>query len=185
MYLNDYANIDVLVEKAKHGDNESFWNIFEFYTPVINSVISNVCEKYHTISRDDLFSECVFIVKDLCEKYDKDKSYFSYYLNTRLQPYLVAKIKSTYINSISILSLHSCDKDDLIEEIKIEFEDYSYLKDEIDKLPLRLKRAINLFYFDGLTQSECAVILKISQPAFSKQLSKALKILRENIKKWL
>lgn len=185
MYLNDFSDIDILVEKTKQGDNSAFWTIFEYYTPIVNSVISNVCKKYTTISRDDLLSECVFIVKDLCEKYDKDKSYFSYYLNTRLQPYLIAKVKSTYVSNISILSLHSCDKEDLIEEIKIEFEDYTYIKEEVDKLPQKLKRAINLFYFDGLTQSECAVILKISQPAFSKQLAKALKILRENIKKWL
>ena len=185
MYLNNFSEIDALVECVKNNDNPALWKLFDYYEPIVNSTITNVHKKYKTVPKEDLYSECVFILKDLCFKYDKEKSYFSYYLSTRLQPYLISKVKSNYLNKIDMTSLSTCDKEDLINEIDFDVNDSSYLTEEINKLPEKLQKAINLFYFEGLNQSECAIILKISQPAFSKQLKKALEILKKNISNWL
>ena len=56
---------------------------------------------------------------------------------------------------------------------------------EIENLPEKMQQILDLFYFKGLNQTECAIILKISQPAFNKKLQKTLKLLKENLSKEL
>lgn len=182
MYLNNFSEINLLVEKTQAGDNASFWKLFEFYQPIINSTVNRIHKQYKTIPIEDLYSECIFVLKGLCEKYNKEKSYFSYYINIRLQPYLIAKIKSTYLESLSIVSLSEVELKENFDEVSCDLHNYSSVQDEIDKLPDQLKKAIYLFYFEGLNQTQSADICGISQPAFNKQLKKAIKILKENLK---
>ena len=183
MCLDDYNNINLLVDKVKKNDSDALWQLFDYYQPVINIYVNNTHSKYKNIEKDDLKSECIFILKHLCEKYDKNKSYFSYYLNTRLQPYLISKVKSKYLEKIDIVSLNNIDESELIDDyfnMDLEKEEYSILDNKINALPEIYKKAIDLFYFQELTQIQCSVILKISQPAFNKRLKKALKLLKEN-----
>ena len=65
------------------------------------------------------------------------------------------------------------------------FEEHTELREEIDNLPEKLQQIIDLIYFKQFTQSECAVILNVSQAAVSKRLNKAIKILKENLEKRL
>ena len=50
---------------------------------------------------------------------------------------------------------------------------------KIEQLPEIYQKAIDLFYFQDLTQFECATILNITQPAFNKRLKKSLKLLKD------
>jgi RNA polymerase sigma factor (sigma-70 family) len=184
MYQNDYLHIDSLVAKVKENNTDALWELFDFYKPIINVCVNKVHSKYKTVEKDDLFSECIFIFKDLCMKYEKDKCYFSYYLDTRLQPYLVSKVKSKYIDKINIVTLNEHEHYDQ-EEFLGYFDGNPVLEKAINSLPEKTKHIIDLFYFKNLTQSECAVVLKISQPAFNKKLHKALEILRKNMEKEL
>ena len=182
MYQDDYLHIDSLVEKVKEKNTDALWELFEFYKPIVNVCVNKVHSRYKTIEKDDLFSECIFIFKDLCEKYDKDKSYFSYYLDTRLQPYLISKVKSKYVDKINLVTLNEAEHYEQ-EEFSYFFEGNPALDEALNSLPEKTKHIIDLFYFKNLTQSECAVILNISQPAFNKKLHNALKILRKKLKK--
>lgn len=182
MYQNDFANIDLLVEKVKNQDSQALWELFDYYKPIFQSSVNQVYKNYKTVEKEDLMSECIFILKYLCEKYDKNKSYFSYYLSTRIQPYLISKVKSKYIEKIDIVSLNHIDEIELADNyFVLDFSDTNDvdINDKIQQLPEIYQKAIDLFYFQDLTQFECATILNISQPAFNKRLKKSLRLLKD------
>lgn len=181
MTQEEYKHIDDLVEQTRNGNSEAFEMLLDYYAPIIKSTVGTVANKYVSMLREDLFSECVLILHELCMKYDKDKSYFSYYLSNRLKPYLVSKVKSKYIDKIPTVSLSVCDKLEIGEVINLSVGDHAHLQMEIEKLPDNLRQAIFLFYFEDLTQKECADAIGISQPAFNKRLKKALGILKNTL----
>jgi RNA polymerase sigma factor (sigma-70 family) len=185
MLLNDYTQIDKLVEQVKQKNTDALWKLYDYYKPIINFTSNKIHQKYPTIEYSDLHSECIFILQDLCIKYDKEKCYFSYYFNARLMPYLVSKVKSKYLEKVNVTCLDDMTKSEMQDDINFKIEDYTFLHIEIEKLPVKMQEIIDLFYFKNLTQSECAKILKISQPAFNKKLSKVLSVLRKNIQKEL
>lgn len=181
---NNYAEIDSLVDRVKAGDNTALWKLIEYYNPVINSSVNQALQMYPTVEKGDLATECIFIIKHLCDKYEKDKSYFSYFLNTRILAYLISKIKSKYINKTNVVSFDNLKESDYsVDYFDLDYSfDYNFkLQQAINMLPEKFKQAVDLFYFNELTQVECAKLLNITQPAFNKRLSKALEILRKNI----
>jgi len=179
MLNNDYLEIDILVDKVKLNDSNALWALYDFYKPVVYSCCKELSKKYPSVNGEDLKSDSIFILKDLCEKYDKNKSYFSYFLSTRLKPYLVAKIKSTYLDKIPTTKLS--DAECYSYDIDFDIENYSELHTAIENLSEKNKKVIDLFYFQNLTQSECATILGISQPAFNKKLKKILELLKKEL----
>jgi RNA polymerase sigma factor (sigma-70 family) len=180
MLSNDYIHIDHLVERVKQGEYDALHELCDFYKPFIASSASRVCNKYKTVEKDDLISESVFILKELCKIYDKDKSFFSYFLETRMQSYMIAKVKSKYCENVTIIPLSEHDSYEPCENCTF-FEDHTELRDEIDNLPDKMQQIIEMVYFKQLTQDECAVILNISQAAVSKRLKKAIENLREKL----
>jgi RNA polymerase sigma factor (sigma-70 family) len=184
MLSNDYVHIDYLVEKIKKNDSNALCELHDFYKPIIWASANRVCKKYPSVEKEDLISESILILKELCDKYDKNKSFFSYFLETRIQSYMIAKVKSKYIENVAIVSLNEYDSYEPCENCSI-FEDHTELREEISNLPDKLQQIINLIYFKQLTQSECSVILNVSQAAISKRLNKAIKILKENLEKRL
>jgi RNA polymerase sigma-70 factor (ECF subfamily) len=180
MLSNDYVHIDHLVERVKHDDDPALHELYDFYKPFFAACASRVCKKYHNLEKDDLILESIFILKELCKKYDKDKSFFSYFLETRMQSYMISKVKSKYCENVTIIPLNEYDSYEPCENCSV-FEDHTELKDEIDNLPQKMKQIIEMVYFKQLTQSECAVILNISQAAVSKRLKQAIKKLKEKL----
>lgn len=181
MSNNDYAYIDSLVEKVQNNDLDAFWELFSFYEPIIVSCVKSVHSKYNTIDSDDIYSESIFVFKDLCLKYNKNRSYFSYFIGTRIQPYLITRIKTKYLNKFHQISLDDVNNVEPLVYLG-DYEDFIVLRDALDKLNDEQKLAIQLLYFERMTQKECAKILKISQPAFNKKIKKILGILKENMK---
>jgi RNA polymerase sigma factor (sigma-70 family) len=179
--LDNYTEIDRLVELVKKKDTEALWSLYDYYIPVINSTVNQVVKKYKTLEKDDLVSEAVFILQDLCMKYDKDKSYFSYFFRARFYPYLINKVKSKYIEKINVTDLDYGDTFVNDPFMDYSIHDHATLHMELEKLNEKQRQIIDLFYFKNLTQSECAVILNISQPAFNKKLQNVLKILKNNL----
>jgi len=172
LYNIDFAYIDSLVEKVKIGESEPLFELFEYYKPLINFSINQLRKRYSSIEKDDLMTDSIFILKDLCIKYDKDKCYFTYFLETRFKPYLLSKIKSQYISKIDIISLDEVEESLFLDEKIIT--DFDPIHEALEQLSPDQKQVIDLFFFCNLTQQECAEILEISQPAFSKKLKKIL-----------
>ena len=68
MHQNDFANIDLLVEKIKNQDSQALWELFDYYKPIMQSSVNQVHKNYKTVEKEDLMSECIFILKYLCSK---------------------------------------------------------------------------------------------------------------------
>lgn len=180
MLNNDYSYIDSLVEKIKSNDLDSFWELFSFYEPMVLSCVKDVALKYKTVESDDLYSESIFVVKNLCYKYDPTKSNFTFFLGSRIQPYLIAEVKKKYVAKIHEVHWDSCESE-LIQSPE-SLEDTLFVKGLLAHLSDKEREVIDMFYFQRLTQVQCAKILNITQPAFNQKLKKILSILRAKAK---
>ena len=179
MYSDDYVFINSLVKKVQDNDSDALWELFEFYKPVIFQATLQLTKKFKSIEQNDLISESVFILKDLCLKFNPEKSYFSYFFNSRLKPYLVSKIESRYLEKIDVVALSDVENYESKFDLVSYFEDFIELQTAIENLQKNDQQAIELFYFENYNQAECAKFLKISQPAFNKRLKRALKNLKK------
>jgi len=145
LYNIDFAYIDSLVEKVKIGESEPLFELFEYYKPLINFSINQLRKRYSSIEKDDLMTDSIFILKDLCIKYDKDKCYFTYFLETRFKPYLLSKIKSQYISKIDIISLDEVEESLFLDEKIIT--DFDPIHEALEQLSPDQKQVIDLFFF--------------------------------------
>lgn len=175
-----YIYINTLVDKIKSGDNDSLFELFSFYKPLILSAIRRCCNKEKALysHRDDLNNESIFVLKTLVEKYDKELSYFSYYLSTRIDHALLAHFKTVFLSK-----LETKDSEDIYDS----YDPFDKMLNEIvirnalDKLNEKQKEAVELYFFEELSQEEAAQKVGITQASFSKRLDRALKSLKEII----
>jgi RNA polymerase sigma factor (sigma-70 family) len=125
--------------------------------------------------RDDLNNESLFVLKMLVEKYDKDLSYFSYYLSTRIDPALLAHFKSIFLSKFE-------ERD--YEDVHSSYDPFDKILNEImigsalEKLNEKQREAVELYFFEELSQEEAAQKIGITQASFSKRLDRALTTLR-------
>jgi len=68
-----------------------------------------------------------------------------------------------------------------LEETVIKEEQGGLLLQALNSLPLRQKSVLEMLFFDGLTQSEIADLLGITQSGVNRIKDKALKRLKRNI----
>lgn len=179
---NTYTHINFLVNQIKFGENNALWELIDFYNPIIEYSVKKVKERYTHLDIDDIRSESYLVFKDLCEKFDEEKSFFSYYINTRLLPYLISKIKSKYIHPHEIYSIDELDQIIYYNHSETIFENYNELEDAIKTLSEDDQKLIDLIYNKNLTQAECAIIIKTTQPAVNKRIKKILQNLRKILK---
>lgn len=172
-----YVYINSLVDNIKDGQNKYLHELFAFYKPLILSAIRRCCNKEKALysHKEDLINESLFVLKMLVEKYDKDLSYFSYYLSTRIDHALIAHFKTTFLPKIETRDYsevhHNYDPfDRIINEIVIG--------EALEKLNDKQKEAITLYFFEELSQEEAALKAGITQASFSKRLDRALKTLK-------
>ena len=122
---------------------------------------------------------------ELEKKYDKSLSIneISSLLNISKEEIIEALEANTICYSLD--EPLSSDNDitylDIISEEEEQFSYYD-LKDEIDKLDKKDKLIIELRYYDGLSQSEVAKRLFMSQVTVSRKEKRILNMLKENIK---
>lgn len=66
-------------------------------------------------------------------------------------------------------------------DISLDTEEQRRVFEEVRSLPDKYRIAIYLHYFEGMPTAECARILKISEPALRKRLSRGREILRKRL----
>lgn len=171
---NNYDEINKLLYKYKAGNEEALFELYEFYKPLFISSVKRIVQKESRLSshREDILSDCIFVLRKLIEQYDPKLSYFSYFLSTRIDINLFRFATDKYFPKEEIT------EDDYFPE---EYEDPFNKIDNVicihqamDQLSEKSKEVIQVYFFDGLDQKECAESLGITQGAFSKRLSKAL-----------
>ena len=172
-----YVYINSLVDNIKDGQNKYLHELFAFYKPLILSAIRRCCNKEKALysHREDLINESLFVLKMLVEKYDKDLSYFSYYLSTRIDHALLAHFKSIFLSKFE-------ERD--YEDVHSSYDPFDKILNEImignalEKLNEKQREAVELYFFEQLSQEEAAQKIGITQASFSKRLDRALTTLR-------
>ena len=120
-------------------------------------------------------NESLFVLKMLVEKYDKDLSYFSYYLSTRIDHALLAHFKSVFLSKFE-------ERD--FEDVHSSYDPFDKILSEIvigtalEKLNEKQREAVELYFFEELSQEEAAEKIGITQASFSKRLDRALTTLK-------
>jgi RNA polymerase sigma factor (sigma-70 family) len=179
MAENNYDEINKLLYKYKAGHEEALFELYEFYKPLFISSVKRIVQKESRLSphREDILSDCIFVLKKLIEQYDPKLSYFSYFLSTRIDINLFRYSNDKYFPKEELT------EDDYFPE---EYEDPFNKIDNVicihqamEQLDEKSKEVIEVYFFDGLDQKECAETLGITQGAFSKRLSKALSQMKQ------
>ena len=170
----NYNEINKLLYKYKAGDDEALFALYEFYKPLFISSVKRIIQKEFRLlpHKQDILSDCIFILRKLIDQYDPSLSYFSYFLSTRVD-----------INLFRYASDKYFPKEESVEEVEFT-EQYDDPFNKIDnvicihqafeKLNDKSKEVIQVYFFEQLDQKEASEKLGITQGAFSKRLSKAL-----------
>jgi len=85
------------------------------------------------------------------------------------------KLKSWQYKNVILI-----DEESKIEEK--EHQDYSYVLEAINQLPIRIKDVVILYYYQGYSTEEIARMLKRPSSTIRNQLSEARKLLKDILK---
>ena len=180
----NYDEINKLLLKYKAGNETALFDLFHFYKPLFISSVKRIIQKESRLSsyREDILSDCIIVLKKLIDQYDPKLSYFSYFLSTRIDINLFRYATDKYFPKEEV-----SDDEYFPEEFDDPFnkiDNAICIHQAINQLDEKSKEVIQVYFFDGLDQKECAETLGITQGAFSKRLAKALgqmtQILGEN-----
>lgn len=181
-----YDHINKLIEKAQLDDNEAFEELYEFYQPLVKAAIRKcVCSDFALSKyKDDLISIACIEFSKLVKNFDISRSFFSYYISNRLYPNLLKSANSLInnsenyeINFSDMPKLWDPEDKDPFAQIELEI----IISNALSQLKPQHKQAVELVYYEQLTQEEAAEKLDITQSAFSKRLKAALKELKNKI----
>lgn len=180
-----------LALKLKNGDENAFKIIFRsFFEPIVNFADEYICE--FEVSRN--IAQTVFM------KLWENRDSISPDLN--LKSYLYTSTRNLCISHLRHLKA----QDNYFERKKKSYEDFllnqealsyldfnaidldsieSIINSTIDSLPKRCKEVFLLSRFDGLKNQEIATRLGVSVKSIEANITRALKILKENLKDYL
>ncbi len=172
--------IEKRLDTTGRMDSQAFEELFkEYFVPLMafsRRILANEDDAREVVHQ-------VFI--NLWEKWSEID------LSTSLKSYLFTSVNNRSLNVIRDRKKFSSeevperagewDVSAQIESMELEEK----IREAIDTLPERCREIFELNRFDGLKYSEIAVQLDISVKTVENQMSKALKILREKLAKYL
>jgi len=173
-----------IVNQLRLGDKKAFESLFFGYYPKL----SVFARKYVT----DLDTAKEIVQNYFVDLYEKREQLD---IQTSLNNYLYSSVRNRCLNYLHQQKLHSDHKEQLklfIEESendlfqKIEATELEYkIWEEVSGLPEQCKIIFKLSRKEGLKNKEIATRLEISIRTVETQISKALKVLRKNLKQYL
>lgn len=173
-----------LVERVIKGDQTAFEILFRFYYPGLTVYARQFFadrEQAEEIVQD--FFVRFWDKHQLVNPSDSLKSYFfSSIKNSSLNLLKHRKIKEKYIREIKEMS-----EDNLLydPDLYIASELQEKIKKAVDSLPERCREVFVLSRIKGLSNDEIAIQLDISKRTVETQISKALKILKAELKDYV
>ncbi len=172
-----------LLNKLRKGDKEAYELLFkEYYTRLV--IYSDKILRDTEIAREvvqDLFVN-LYEKRDSLNISTSLSSYLYKAAYNRCMNYLKSlKTKEKYIQETEIYNnMRSNVVEDFIEQAEME----AHLLKLISDLPERCRLIFTLNRFKGLSNTEIANKLNLSKRTVETQISKALKILRDNLKRY-
>jgi RNA polymerase sigma-70 factor (ECF subfamily) len=179
----DENQLNILIERMKAGDRESFNQVFRrYYSPLVRFCIRFVADT-------DIAAE---IVQDLFVKLWSNREKLSF--NTSFESYMLTSVRNsaiTYINkershaeaNLRVFSDES-DNNDPSETLQSNNLEESY-RQILKTMPEKRREVFLASRFEGLKYAEIAEKLGISQKTVEAQMSAAIKQLREGLKAYL
>lgn len=180
--LDSYSDKQLL-HMLRDGDRKAFESIYKRYWPQLFDAA------YKRIKSREIAEE---IIQELftylwCKRKEIEIVHsFSTYMNVALKykvfNYVRKEInKNKYIDSVKQIQTfnYAVDESVLYNELN------AVIEKEINNLPERCKQVFQLSRNENLTLKEIALKLDISISTVEKQVSKALKILRNNLKDYI
>ncbi|GAB7086583.1 RNA polymerase sigma-70 factor [Marinifilum fragile] len=173
-----------LYSKLKAGNKYAFQELFEEY---YTSMYFYACKFVDDDLARDLVHD-VFMIFWQNKEHITIKSSLSAYLfrmvrNKCLQEIESQKVKDTYRTESLNLDELAYYNDGIKSIIEIELEEK--LKEAMDKMPDGCRQVFVMSRFNGLKNKEIAEQLGVSVKAVEKQITKALKILKLELKEYL
>jgi RNA polymerase sigma-70 factor (ECF subfamily) len=173
--------------KIKAGDKNAFQDLFEKY---YSSLFFYACKFVDDELARDLVHDIFIIFWQNKENINISSSLSAYLFrmvrNKSLQEIEKQKVRDNYNQE----ALHSLKLDEIsyyndgLKSI-IELELEKKLKEALDKMPDGCRKVFVMSRFDGLKNKEIAEQLDVSVKAVEKQMTKALKILKLELKEYL
>lgn len=172
--------LEIVIQKLRSGDEKFYKSVFCEYYPLL----TYFANKYV----NDLEIAKEIVQEFFVRLYEKR---FSLNIDTSFKSYLYKSVYNScinHLNQIAVREQHhrqiknttyekSVFSEDDINLVELEKKIYS----EIEKLPAQCRRIFKMNRFDGLSNGEIADKLKLSKRTIETQISKALRILRNNV----
>lgn len=171
-----------LVEKIQSGDMNAFEQIFEIYKNQAFRYSYLITGNIYT-SEDivqEAFIKCYTNIYDL-KKSDQFKSWF-FKILTRIAWKHSNKDKKAYPVD-NIFDKAESETIDKSIDTYIKTQEYEILHAEIEKLDLKQKTVIILFYFNGLNVKEIAKVMGCFEGTVKSRLHSARKKLKDSLLK--
>lgn len=176
---------DIIATRIKHGDEQAFELLFRKYYSKLKSFVNKFL---HDQEETEEIVEEVFIkIWENRKSIDPDNSLVSYMFKTAQNLSLNALRKRKIISkSIEILKAESAENVySYASEDHHIFELEDNIADAIEKIPSRSKEVFMLSRISGLKYDQIADQLNISIRTVEVHISKALKILRVQLRDFL
>jgi len=180
--MQDYGKYSdqELVELLKNGDHSAFTEIYnKYFVPIfykVNQMLRN------QLVSEDLVQDVFIQLWAKPELLDAESNLGGYlYIGARNRVLKVIqknKLKNDYLSSLAKYANEA--SLDTLNELS-ERELGNILKEEISKLPLKMRIIFEMSRNEDLSHAEIAHKLGISEQTVSKQVSNALKILRTRL----
>lgn len=174
----------LLLKKLKKGDEKAYEFLFKNY---YEQLVLFAVKYIHDLDK------AKELVQDLFVTFYEKRAQIE--IATSIKSYLYNATKNKCINDINsvktkakheeYIKLTTNNKENNIEQTIYKNEMETALMGAIDNLPARCKMVFRMNRLEGLTNPEIAEKLQISKRTVETQISKALKILRSELKPYL
>ncbi|MBX3238632.1 MAG: RNA polymerase sigma-70 factor [Chitinophagaceae bacterium] len=176
MINNSYSD-DALLTLFANGDQEAFTLLYErFYRQVLNFT-----RRYTTeTDAQDITADAFVQLWRKREQFSAIKAIPAFlFIAARNRCYDLIRrkqVRSRYEHELLAMTDDHCDNDFFLEQIRLEL--VKLLRNEIDKLPEKMREVLLLSFRDGLKPAQIAEKLNISVKTVSNQKLSAIKILK-------
>mgnify|MGYP003634355758 CR=1 FL=1 len=173
-------NEEKVVELLKKGNIKAYDYLFNTYFVELCNYATNLCRD--RIKSEDIVQNVIIRLWKKRKKLESDISLKNYLYRSVYNEFVDQYRKDSAITVLEKKYIEGVEK---FYESKDEPEVerlYQILKKEIEKLPPRCKETFILNKIEGLTYTEISEFQKVSINTVEKQMVKALKILRSNLK---
>ena len=183
MVIKDHAQELFLLEEMKAGKEYAFDFFFNYYYPGLCVYAQNLS----SISEE----EAKNLVQDVFLKFWNHRKKIN--IRNSVRSYLFTSIKNKCIDHLKQEKKSFNLNEDFIAETKsdVTFETFvlKELEDlfeaSLNKLPERCREIFELSRFEGLKNKEIAAKLNLSEKTVENQMTKALRILKKELKDYL